>query len=74
MVPMVCVCVSCVEVPMRALFANSGFAISVFLAVAITAGLAFIFEASLEIVLSMLGMGLVTAISEYVMQSRQRRP
>ena len=64
--------VSYTEVVVRELFVSSGFAISVFLAVAVTAGFAFIFEASLEIVVSMLVMGVATAIAEYVMLARQQ--
>ena len=69
-----CVRVSSMEVPVRELFASSGFAISAFLAVAIAVGAAFIFETSLEIVVSMRVMGFATAIAEYVMQSGQQPP
>jgi hypothetical protein len=60
------------ETAMRRLFSNFGFTISVFLAVAITAVFAFIFEVSLQIIVSMLVIGLFTAIVEYVMRSRQQ--
>ena len=56
---------------MRELWADTGFTISVLVAVAITAGFAFIFEAPLELVTIMLVMGLVTAILEHVMQQQQ---
>ena len=59
---------------MRAIFANSVFAISVFLAVATTVGFAFAFDATQEIVASMLVIGLFTAIAEYVIRSRQQPP
>jgi hypothetical protein len=59
---------------MRAVFSDFGFTISVFLAVAVTVGLAFVFEATQEIVGSMLALGLLTAIAEYVMRSRQQPP
>jgi hypothetical protein len=59
---------------MRAIFSNLGFTISVFLAVAVTAGFAFAFDATQEIVVSMLAVGLFTAIAEYVMRSRQQPP
>jgi len=57
---------------LRALFAEVGFTISVFVAVAITAGFAFVLEAPLPLVVSMLVLGLVTAIIEHVM--RQQPP
>jgi hypothetical protein len=63
-----------VEVLVRELFTDFGFTISIFLAVAITAGFAFILEAPLQLVLSMLVMGPVTAILEYVMRSQQQPP
>ena len=64
----------CMEVLVRELFANSGFVISVLLAVAITVGFAFFFEASFQIVVSMLVLGLFTAIAEYVMRARRQPP
>ncbi len=59
---------------MRTLLSNSGFTISVFVAVAITVFFAFVFEASFEVVVSMLVIGIVTAIAEYVIRSRQQLP
>ena len=59
------------EVLVRALFADIGFTISVLVAVAITCGFAFIFEAPLPLVVSMLVLGLVTAILEQVMRQQQ---
>ena len=67
-------CYVSVEVLVRELFADFGFTISIFLAVAITAGFAFILEAPLQLVVSMLVMGPATAILEYVMRSRQQPP
>jgi hypothetical protein len=58
----------------RALFSNFDFTICVFVAVAITAAFAFVLEAPLEIAVSMLVLGLFTAIAEHVMRSRQRPP
>jgi len=58
----------------RALFADFGFTVSVFLAVAITAAFAFVFDVPLQLVISMLAMGLFTAIAEYRMRSRQQPP
>ena len=42
------------------------FAISVFFAVAITAIFAFVFEASQELVATLLVLGILTALAEYV--------
>jgi hypothetical protein len=58
----------------RALFASFDFAISVFVAVAITAGFAFVFDAPPQLVVVMLVLGLFTAITECVMRARQERP
>jgi uncharacterized membrane protein len=58
----------------RSLFSNQGFVISVFLAVAITAVFAFVFEAAFEVVVSMLVVGVFTAIAEYVTRSRRQSP
>ena len=55
---------------MRARSGTVGFTISVLCAVAVTAALAFVFDASFQIVVSMLVLGLFTAIAEYVMRSR----
>jgi len=54
----------------RALIGNVGFTISVLCAVAVTAAFAFVFDASFQIVVSMLVLGLFTAIAEYVVRSR----
>ena len=54
------------------MFSNLGFTISVFVTVAIAVGFAFVFGAEEEVVASMLVLGLVTAIVEYVMRSRQQ--
>jgi putative effector of murein hydrolase len=53
----------------RALLTNRGFTISVFVAVAITATYAYVFEASEEIVVSLLVLGALTAVAEHVFRS-----
>jgi len=55
---------------LRTLLTNHGFTISVFVAVAITAMFAFVFEASQELVATLLVLGILTAIAEYVFRSR----
>ena len=60
---------------MRQLVANHGFTISVFFAVAITAMFAFIFDASQELVATLLVLGLLTALAECVLRlSSERKP
>ena len=54
---------------MRALLTNHGFTISVFVAVAITAMYAYVFEASQELVATLLALGLLTAVAEHVFRS-----
>jgi hypothetical protein len=54
---------------LRALLRDHGFTISVFGAVAITAMFAFAFEASQELVASLLILGILTAAAEYVLHS-----
>ena len=54
---------------LRALLTNHGFTISVFVAVAITAMFAFVFEASQELVATLLVLGILTAVAEYVFRS-----
>ena len=49
--------------------ANHGFTISVFLSVAITAMFAFVFQASQELVATLLVLGILTALAEYVFRS-----
>jgi hypothetical protein len=56
----------------QSLFSDLGFTISVLLAVAITAFFAFVFEVTLQLVVSMLFVGVFTAIAEYVMRSGRR--
>jgi len=51
---------------LRKLLTNHGFAISVFFAVAITAMFAFVFGASQELVATLLVLGILTALAEYV--------
>ena len=51
---------------LRALLANHGFTISVFFAVAITAMFAFVFDASQELIATLLILGILTALAEYV--------
>jgi hypothetical protein len=55
---------------LRALLTNHGFTISVFVAVAITAMLAFVLEASHELTVTLLVLGILTAVAEYVFRSR----
>ena len=55
---------------MRALLASHGFTISVFVAVAITAMYAYVFEASEELVASLLVLGMLSAVAELVFNSR----
>ena len=59
---------------MRALLTNHGFTISVFVAVAITAMFAFVFEAAPELVAALLVLGGLTAAAEYVMRSSSEHP
>ena len=54
---------------MRALLTNHGFTISVFVAMAITAMFAFVFEASQELVATLMVLGILTAVAEYVFRS-----
>src|SRR6266446_5376223 len=58
----------------RALLTNHGFTISVFVAVAITAVFAFVFEAAPELVTALLVLGILTAAAEYVMRSSSEHP
>jgi H+/gluconate symporter-like permease len=58
----------------RALLTNHGFTISVFVAVAITAMFAFVFEAAPELVPTWLVLGIPTAAAEYVMHSSSEHP
>ena len=55
---------------MRALLTSHGFTISVFVAVAITAMHAYVFEASEELVASLLVLGMLTVVAELVFRSR----
>ena len=55
---------------MRALLTNHGFTISAFVAVAITAMFAFVFDVSQELVATLLVLGILTAVAEYVFRSR----
>lgn len=55
---------------LRALLTNHGLTISVFVAVAITAMFAFVFEASQELVATLVVLGILTAVAEYVFRSR----
>jgi putative effector of murein hydrolase len=58
---------------MRAPLASHGFTISVFVAVAITAMYAYVFEASEELVASLLVLGMLTAVAEHVFRSSSER-
>jgi hypothetical protein len=63
------------ECCLQALLTNYGFTISVFVAVATTATFAFVFEASQEIVATLLVLGILTAVAEYVFRTRsEHRP
>jgi hypothetical protein len=55
---------------LRALLTNHGFTIFIFVAVAITAMFAFVFEASQELVAALLVLGILTAVAEHVFRSR----
>ena len=54
---------------MRALLTNHGLTISVFVAMATTAMFAFVFEASQELVATLMVLGILTAVAEYVLRS-----
>jgi len=54
---------------LRELLTNHGFTIAVFVAVAITAMFAFVFEASQELVATLMVLGILTAMAEYVLRS-----
>lgn len=58
----------------RTLRSNPDFTMSVFVAVAITCLFAFVLEATVEVVASMLVIGGATAIAEHVMRNRMNRP
>jgi thiamine transporter ThiT len=58
----------------RALLSNVGFTISVLIAVVVTVVFAFVFGASSALVVTLLVLGLVTAIAEHVMRLRQQPP
>lgn len=55
---------------LRTLLTNHGFTISAFVAVALTAMFTFAFEASQELVATLLVLGILTAIAKYVFRSR----
>jgi hypothetical protein len=57
------------ELRVHALLTSHGFTISVFVAVAITAMYAYVFEASQELVATLLVLGLLTAVAEHVFRS-----
>ena len=57
------------ELRVRALLTSHGFTISVFVAVAVTAMYAYVFEASQELVATLLVLGLLTAVAEHVFRS-----
>jgi uncharacterized membrane-anchored protein YitT (DUF2179 family) len=57
------------ELRVRELLTSHGFTISVFVAVAITAMYAYVFEASQELVATLLVLGILTAVAEYVFRS-----
>jgi putative effector of murein hydrolase len=57
----------------RALLTNSGFTISVFVAVAITAMFAYVFGASQELIATLLVLGILTAVAEHIFRSSSER-
>lgn len=58
---------------MRALLTSHGFTISVFVAVAITVMYAYVFEASQELVATLLVLSILTAVAEHVFRSSSER-
>jgi hypothetical protein len=54
---------------LRAPLTNRGFTISVFFAVVIAAMFALVLEASQELVATLLVLGILTAVAEYVLRS-----
>jgi hypothetical protein len=54
---------------LRAPLTNHGFTISVFFAVVIAAMFALVLEASQELVATLLVLGILTAVAEYVLRS-----
>jgi hypothetical protein len=56
-----------------ALLTNHGFTISVLVAVGITAVFALVFDASQQLVLTLLILGVFTAVMEYVLRSKTER-
>jgi hypothetical protein len=58
---------------LRALLTDHGFTISVFIAVAITAMFAYGFGASQELSATLVLLGLLTAVAEYILRSRSER-
>jgi hypothetical protein len=60
---------------LRTLLTNHGFTVSVFVAVAITVMFAFVLEVSQQISATLLILGILTAVAEYILRSRsERRP
>jgi hypothetical protein len=59
---------------LRDLLTSHCFTISVFVAVAITAMFAFVFEASQELVATLMVLGILTAVAEHVLRSGSERP
>jgi hypothetical protein len=55
---------------MRALWRDFGFTLSIFLAVAITVVFAIIFSASLQLVVTLLVLGLFTALAEHFLHTK----
>jgi hypothetical protein len=58
---------------MRALLTDFGFAVSVLVAVAITAFFAFVLDASPQLVAAMLALGVFTAVMEHFSRSNAGR-
>jgi hypothetical protein len=55
---------------LRALLTDYGFTISVFIAVVITVMFAYAFDASQEVCATLVVLGVVTAVAEYIFHSR----
>jgi hypothetical protein len=58
---------------LRALLTDHGFSISVLIAVAITVMFAYVFEASQELSATLVVLGILTAVVEYVLRSNSER-
>jgi hypothetical protein len=59
---------------LRALLTDHGFTISVFIAVAITVIFAYVYQASQELSATLVVLGILTAVAEYVLPSSSEQP